>query len=120
MDRALTPNEAVAAYARSQVTGASPGQLVVLLFDATLGACRRGDVQQARQGLVELMSSLDLDHLDVAGPLFRLYEYCLDEVRKGNLGEPQHILTELRQSWCEAVARAEQPGMATRLEIRET
>jgi flagellar protein FliS len=119
MDEPVNTREAVLKYATSQIQGASPGQLVVMLFDATIAACRRGDRQVARQGLVELMSGLDLDYLDVAGPLFRLYEYCLDEVRKGNIEEVQRILTGLREAWCAAVAQAERPGAAPRLEIRE-
>jgi flagellin-specific chaperone FliS len=119
MDRAYTPSEAVARYTANQVTGASAGQLLLQLFDLTIGACRRGDAPRAKQGLGELMGSLNLDYLEVSGPLFRLYEFCQDRVRQGDFDTSLRLLTELRVTWEEVVAREERPAAAPRMELRE-
>jgi len=102
----VTAREAIGTYASSQVANASPGQLIVILYDYTIGCCRRGDLMNAKRGLVELSASLDLTYLDVAGPLFRVYEYLLDAVRAGRFEEAQSTLEQLRESWVEAVAGA--------------
>jgi flagellin-specific chaperone FliS len=119
MEPVYSPNEAVAAYAANQVSGASPGQLVTMLYEVTIKACRAGDTARARQGLIELSSGLNLDYLEVAGPLYRLYEFCLDGVQKGNFAEVEHLLSDLRQAWTEALDRTGQRTTAPRLEIRE-
>jgi flagellin-specific chaperone FliS len=119
MDRAYTPSEAVARYTANQVTGASPGQLLLQLYGLTIGACRRGDAARAKQGLGELMGSLNLDYLEVSGPLFRLYEYCQDRVRDGDYEAAQQLLSELRAAWAEVVAREERPATAPRMEMRQ-
>ena len=104
--QAVTAREAIGTYAASQVANASPGQLIVILYDYTIGCCRRGDMMNAKRGLVELSAALDLTYLDVAGPLFRVYEYLLDAVRAGRFDEAQGTLEQLRESWVEAMARA--------------
>ena len=102
----VTAREAIGTYASSQVANASPGQLIVILYDYTIGCCRRGDLMNAKRGIVELSASLDLTYLDVAGPLFRVYEYLLEAVRAGRFEEAQSTLEQLRESWVEAVAGA--------------
>ena len=102
----VAANEAIGTYAANQVSNASPGQVIVILYDYTIGCCRRGDLLNAKRGLVELSAALDLTYLDVAGPLFRVYEYLLEVVRAGRFDEAQSSLEQLRQSWVEAMARA--------------
>lgn len=104
--QAIAAQEAIGTYAANQVANASPGQLIVILYDYTIGCCRRGDMLNAKRGLVELSGALDLTYLDVAGPLFRIYEYLLDVVRAGRFDEAQGTLEQLRASWIEAMAKA--------------
>lgn len=103
--QAVAAQEAIGTYAGGQVANASPGQLIVILYDYTIGCCRRRDAVNAKRGLVELSASLDLGCLDVAGPLFRIYEYLLEAVRDGRFEEAQDTLGQLRESWVEALAR---------------
>ncbi len=104
-ERGITAREAVGTYAASQIAGASPGQLVLILYDYTIGCCRRADVANARRGLVELMGALDLTYLDVSGPLYRVYEYVLEQVRSGEFSMALSTLEELRTSWTEVLAK---------------
>lgn len=99
------------AYRTNQVMGASPGQLILLLFDHVIRCLQKEDFRGASKGLVELMGSLDLDYQDISGRLFSLYEYCLDLVKKGEYEQASQILTEMRKMWATAIGRiAEQAG----------
>jgi flagellin-specific chaperone FliS len=93
------------AYRANQVMGASPGQLILLLYDHVLRCLNNKDMRGASKGLVELMGSLDLDYQDVSGRLFSLYEYCLDLVKKNEYEQAAKILNEMRQMWAAAIAR---------------
>lgn len=104
---AYTPQDAVQAYTAQAVEGATPGRLTLMLFDHVLACLRRKDVIKAKQGIVELMSSLDLDYLEVAGPLYRIYEYCLDIVRVKKFDEAGKLLDEVRQAWEQVVNNVE-------------
>jgi flagellin-specific chaperone FliS len=92
-------------YRTNQVMGASPGQLILLLYDHVIRCLKKEDMRGASKGLVELMSSLDLDYQEVSGRLFSLYEYCLDLVKKGKYEQASRILTEMRQMWAAAMGR---------------
>jgi flagellin-specific chaperone FliS len=85
--------------------GASPGELILLLYDHVLRCLNNRDVRGASKGLVELMGSLDLDYQDVSGRLFSLYEYCLDLVKSGDYEQASKIIGEMRQMWATAVGR---------------
>jgi len=92
-------------YRTNQVLGASPGQLVLLLYDHVIRCLKNEDMRGASKGLVELMGSLDLDYQEVSGRLFSLYEYCLDMVKKSEYEQASKILTEMRQMWAAAIGR---------------
>lgn len=95
----------IEAYRTNQVMGASPGQLVLLLYDHVIRCLANQDMRGASKGLVELMGSLDLDYQEVSGRLFSLYEYCLDLVKKSEYEQASKILTEMRHLWATAIGR---------------
>ena len=90
-------------YKTNQVMGASPAQLVLLLYDHVIKCMRASDMSGASKGIVELMSSLDLDYQEVSGRLFSLYEYCLDLVKKQKYEEATKIMLDMRQMWAVAI-----------------
>lgn len=98
---------ALATYATNKVEGSTPGQLVLQTYDYVIACCRRSDWVRANKGIVELMHSLDLEQLDVAGPLWRIYEYCLDANRNKRFEEVIGLLSELRSAWAEVVDEVE-------------
>ncbi len=116
------------AYLRIQTETASPGQLVVMLYDALLHsltraeeAIARAEVEDANASLLraqdvvlELIASLNLDADDEAGAMARrivpLYEYLyrrtLDaSLRKdaAPLREAVRLVTPLRAAWQSAL-----------------
>ena len=108
--------EAVEIYSASQVKGATPGQLILQTYDHIIACCRKGDQFQAKKGVVELMSSLNLDYQDISGPLFRLYEYCLDVLREQRFEEAIEILSELRDTWTQVLDQVESGAAALKSE----
>ena len=106
-ERNLTAREAVETYCANQVEGATPGKLLLQTYDYVIASCRAGDRFRTKRGIVELMGALDLEYLDVAGPLYRIYEYLLDIVREEKYDEAQRILMELREAWAQVIHRIE-------------
>ncbi len=97
--------DGIDAYKENQVMSASPAQLVLLLYDHVIKCLKNGDMRGASKGIVELMSSLDLDYQEISGRLFSLYEYCLDLVKKGNYEDACKIMTEMRNMWATAIEK---------------
>ena len=55
------------------------------------------------QVLMELVSALNFDYKDIAGPLYQLYQYCLDQVRKRKFDEVEGLMGGLKAAWAEAM-----------------
>ncbi|MCK4546797.1 MAG: flagellar protein FliS [Candidatus Eisenbacteria sp.] len=104
--------DAVEAYSASKLESATPGQLVLQTYDYVISCCHRGETAQAKKGLVELMGALNLDHEEIAGPLFRMYEYCLDAIREGRFEEAIGPLSELREAWRGVIDQVESGAAA--------
>jgi len=97
-------------YRTNQVMGASPAHLVLLLYDHVIKCMRSSDMGGSSKGIVELMSSLDLDYQEISGRLFSLYEYCLDLVKKGRFEEAAKIMLDMRQMWAVAMEQMVSQG----------
>ncbi len=101
--------------------GASPVQLVVMLYDGALRFAEEGKramieknyevqndkLQRAQKIVMELMGSLDFEKGgEIAKNLLGLYEFTLNELIEGNITDsPERIanaqstLRELREAW---------------------
>lgn len=101
--------------------GASPVQLVVMLYDGAIRFMEEGKramaeknyevqnakLQRAQKIVMELMGSLDFAQGgEVAKNLFNLYEFALNEIIEGNLTDDlkridnaQKTMSELREAW---------------------
>ena len=95
----------VDAYKQGQVTGASPGQLVLMLYDHIIKCLNESDQRGACEGIVELMGALDVDYQEISGRLFSLYEFCLEQVKRGNTEEACKMLSEMREMWATALSK---------------
>lgn len=115
------------AYRQSAVLSASPGELVVMLYDAARRflrqaciAMEQGEVERAhntlrRAELVigQLDGTLDLEQGQISDRLHAIYQFCLSHLNRGRMGqdtrmleEVSSLLGELREAWTEV---AEQP-----------
>jgi len=115
------------AYRQSAVLSASPGELVVMLYDAARRFLRQagaamdeGQVERAhialrRAELIigQLDGTLDHEQGQISERLHSIYQFCLAHLNRGRMGqdtrmleEVSNLLGELRDSWAEV---AEQP-----------
>jgi len=118
-------------YKTQSVQTASPGKLVLMLFDGylrfTAAATKSFDepdfakrneginnnLLRAQNIVTELQSSLDMSVPgDLPGTLYRLYDYCLNNLQQANLkkdSEPirhsDKVINELREAWAEMLAQ---------------
>ena len=116
------------AYARSSVLTASPGQLVVMLYDGAIRFLRQsaehmrnGDRERARERMRraeavidELNWTLDMSYGEVAQRLRAIYLFSKRQLVRANLqSDPRPIdgvarmLAELREAFAQVAARAD-------------
>lgn len=113
-------------YKQKQIESASPGRLIVLLYDATIEFLVKAEKDFEAQGpswiedfhnsligaqniITELLVALDVEKGgEVAKNLFRLYEYMNHELVEANMNktvEPvetvRGLLETLRDAWVE-------------------
>ena len=91
-------------YKANEILTASPEKLVIFLYDQAIKGCKLNNSELATKALVELIDSLNFNYADMASRLFRLYEFCLEMIRKEQYDHPLCILSELRQAWMTAIA----------------
>jgi flagellin-specific chaperone FliS len=86
-------------YRQQDIMNASPLRLVIMTYDLAIRACEQQDFPKAVKTIGALRDALDLDYPEVAAGLFRLYQWCLDCIRKGDYVSAITTLTELRGAW---------------------
>ena len=77
--------------------------LLLGIYEAGIEGCQKQDVRQASAALVELIGALNFDYEEASMGLFRLYDYCLRQVREKKFNEVAQILADLRDTWTEAL-----------------
>lgn len=115
------PSGGLGEYRKNAVVGASPLQLVVMLYDGALNSCEAAkravaqadlegqhkNLSRAQKIISELVASLDMAQGgEIARNLFGLYSFCLNELADANINDnaeaierTMRVLTELRQAW---------------------
>jgi flagellar protein FliS len=118
-------------YLRDSVETASPGRLLVMLYDRLAldldrasAACEGGDVERAHDALVhaqdvvaELQGSLDIGAWPAASRLADVYDYILGELCAANVTKDprrvetcRRVLAPLHAAWREAAGIVEPPA----------
>ena len=123
-------------YKAQSVQTASPGKLVLMLFDGYLrfttaarNAFDETDMTKKNEGInnnliraqnivTELQSSLDMSVTgELPGTLYRLYDYVLHQLQQANLhkkaetiDEADKVISELREAWAEMLIKNPSEG----------
>ncbi|MDF2550135.1 MAG: flagellar protein FliS [Chlamydiales bacterium] len=110
----LDQEQAARFYKRKQIESATPGQLVLLLYEGAIDHINRAELAMADSGpdtiekfhnhlitcqniVTELIVSLDMEKGgDIAQNLFRLYEYINFRLVKANISKSMEILKEVK------------------------
>jgi len=103
-------------YRKQDIMSASPLRLVIMTYDLAIRACEAQDFAKAAKTISALRDALDLDYPEVSVGLFRLYQWCLDCIRKSDYASAVATLTELRSAW----AATEQTMAAQRSQVNTT
>jgi flagellar protein FliS len=85
------------------IAGKSPGELLLLLYETGVRACRRRDRQLAVGVLVELMGGVDIEQGEFTHGLIRLYDYALREVRENRYDFAETLMAQLGEAYREAL-----------------
>ena len=91
-------------YLKQKILSASPEQLISYIYDAIITACHRKDQERALRGLMGLVNALNFDYKEIAVPMYQLYRYCLDLVRKREFDEVEELISGLKSAWAEAMS----------------
>lgn len=86
-------------YHQQDVMNASPLRLVIMTYDLAIRSCEQQDFSKAVKTISALRDALNLDYPEVSVGLFRLYQWCLDCIRKGDYSSAITTLSELRGAW---------------------
>jgi flagellar protein FliS len=126
-------------YKAQSVQTASPGKLVLMLFDgylrfttAAVKSFEETDLTKKNEGInnnlikaqnivTELQSSLDMSVPgELPGTLYRLYDYVLHQLQQANLqkkpepiAEADKVIAELREAWAEMLIQNPTEGGST-------
>lgn len=126
-------------YKAQSVQTASPGKLVLMLFDgylrfttAAVNSFEETDLTKKNEGInnnlikaqnivTELQSSLDMSVPgELPGTLYRLYDYVLHQLQQANLqkkpepiSEADKVIAELREAWAEMLIQNPTEGGST-------
>lgn len=116
----MNPYATPQAYRTNSVLSASPGQLVVMLYDGAIRFLRQGEMsmqegaiahandrlQRAEAILDELLATLNMDAGEISQRLQAIYTFCRSELIHARIDRsPQRIrkvadlLAELRGAW---------------------
>ena len=90
-------------FRNEEILNASLDKLMLKTYDYTIIACKKKDRDKAADGLVELISSLNLEYEEQASGLLSLYRYCLNNLRAEGFDQVADILNELKETWGEAL-----------------
>jgi flagellin-specific chaperone FliS len=93
-------------YLATQVLQSSPEQLLIKVYDFAVVHSEKKDMIKTNTAIQELIGFLRFDdenYKDLAISLLRLYQFCQDQARKSNFSLVTKILSELRESWLQAI-----------------
>lgn len=88
-------------YRNQDVLGASPVHLVIMAYDLAITSCEAKDFARATKAITILRDALNFDYPEISLGLFRVYQWCLDCLRKGDYASAANSLQELRNAWAQ-------------------
>ena len=97
-------------YRRQQIEAMSPEELVLVVFEQGILACRRKDHRQARRVITELIGSLSFEQEEIAYGLLSVYDWILQLVREGKFEDAGVILKDLHSTWAQAIGEMAKGG----------
>jgi flagellin-specific chaperone FliS len=95
-------------YREQAVMGSSPIHLVIMALDAAINACEVKNFEKSTRAVCILRDALDFEQGSISVDFFRLYQWCLDCIRRDDFDAAMRTLRPLRDAWVEVEKRATQ------------
>ncbi|MCS7053250.1 MAG: flagellar protein FliS [Ignavibacterium sp.] len=92
-------------YLMNEIMNASPEKLLLKVYDYAIVNAEKKDMIKTNEAIQVLINALRYDNEEMSNismRLFRLYQFCQDQMRKNNNEIVKKILTELRETWINA------------------
>ena len=92
-------------YLVKEIMEATPQQLLIKIYDFAILNCKKHDLIKTNRAIQELINGLRFDDettKEVALGLYKLYQFCQEQMRKQNYEIVHKILDELRETWQKA------------------
>ncbi len=96
-------------YLIKEIMEATPQQLILKVYDFAIVNCQKQNLSKTNDALQVLINALRFDTEEmksISTGLFRLYQYCQEEMRRKNYEIVHKILTELRETWITAIKQS--------------
>ncbi|MGK9477102.1 flagellar protein FliS [Melioribacter sp. OK-6-Me] len=93
-------------YLINQIKNSTPQELTLKVYDFAIQQCHKNDMIRTNEAIQVLINSLNFDDpaaREISTGLLRLYTFCQDQMRKKNNEIVLKILTELKQTWLDAI-----------------
>ncbi len=93
-------------YIINQIINATPQELILKVYDFAILNCQKNDLIKTNDAIQVLINSLNFDDpaaKEISIGLLRLYQFCQEQMRKKNNQIVLKILTELRDTWINAI-----------------
>lgn len=90
------------AYLAKEILEASPQKLLIKVYDFAIANCKAGNMVKTNNAINELINALRFDDpkaKEISIGLLRLYQFCQEQMRKGDHNIVYKILTELKEAW---------------------
>lgn len=93
-------------YLADQIMNATPEQLFIKAYDFAVVSAKKKDMIKTNRAIQVLIGFLQFDDerfKELSLSLLRLYQFCEEQSRKNNFEIVEKILSELRESWVQAI-----------------
>ncbi len=93
-------------YLIKEIIDASPEKLLLKVYDFAIVQVQRRNLEKTNKALQELINALDFSReetKEIAMGLLKLYKFCQEKMREKDYDIVYKILTELRDTWNEAI-----------------
>lgn len=95
-------------YLVKEIMDASPEELLLKVYDFAIAKASQHNLEKANKAVQTLIDGLNYsgdDVKEISIGLLRLYKFCQDKMREKDYDIVVKILTELRESWIEAIKK---------------
>ena len=95
-------NNAANQYLMKEIMEAPQEKLLIKVYDFAILNCQRHNLAKTNKALQVLIDALRYDDegaREISTGLFKLYQFCQEQMREGDYEIVYKILTDLKQSW---------------------